>query len=85
VGFSLVSCDRERVDREREAEEVQKLARVSNAMSAPEPECVLEVAVDGFGVGATREEPFEVRVVGRDGAEVLGTVEFVRRVFVVAV
>jgi hypothetical protein len=76
---------RERVHGESEAEEVEVLACVSDAVRAPEPHGVVEMTVDGFGVVATREEPFEVGVARRDRSEVLGPVELARLVLVVAV
>ena len=82
---SLVAVERERVDGEGEAEEVEVLAGVADAVGASEPHGVVEVTVDGFGVVAAGEEPFEVGVAGRDGPEVLGPVELPGGVFVVAV
>jgi hypothetical protein len=76
---------RERVDREGKAEQVEQLALVSDAVGAAEPHGVVEVAVDGFGAVAPREEPFEVGVAGRNGPEVLGPVQLARRVLAVAV
>jgi len=61
------------------------LAGVADAVGAAEPHGVVEVAVDGLGVVAAGEEPFEVGVAGWDGAQVLGAVELARRVLVVAV
>ena len=80
-----MSVQRERVHGEGEAEEVEVLAGVSDAVGASEPHGVVEVAVDGFGVVAAGEEPFEVGVAGRDGPEVLGPVELPSAVVVVAV
>ena len=78
-------CERERVDHERVAEQVEVLAGVADAVGAAEPEGVVEVAVDGLGVVAARVEPLEVGVAGRDGPEVLGAVELAGGVVVVAV
>src|SRR5262249_9396681 len=83
--LASVAVQRQRVDRECEPDEVQQLADVSDAVSAAEPHCVVEVTVDGLGVVASREEPFEVGIAGRDGAKVLGAVELARGVLVVAV
>ena len=41
-----VSVSRERVDHEREAEEVDVLACLADAVGAAEPECVVEVPID---------------------------------------
>ena len=61
------------------------LAGVSDAVGASEPHGVVEVTVDGLGVVAAREQPLKVGVARRDGSEVLGPVELVGLVFVVAV
>src|SRR5690349_5605601 len=58
---------------------------MADAVCASEPECVLEGAVDAFGVVASGIEPVEVGVSGRDGAYVFRPVEFAPLVFVVAV
>ena len=70
-----VRCRARRVDHEREADEVEVLAFVADAVGASEPEAVVESAVDALGVVASPVEPCEVGVVGRDGPDVLGAVE----------
>jgi len=50
--MSLVAVQGERVDHQREAEEVEVLAGVADAVSASEPHGVVEMPVDGFGVVA---------------------------------
>jgi hypothetical protein len=64
---SLVTVEREAVDHERVAEEVQELAGVSDAVGGSEPEGVSEVAVDRFGVVATRERRAKSGSVGGMG------------------
>jgi hypothetical protein len=54
---SLVAVERETVDHEGVAEEVEVLAGAADAVGASEPEGVFEVAVDGFGVIASGVEP----------------------------
>lgn len=76
---------RERVHGEGEAEEIQQLVGVADAVRAPEPHGVVEVTVDGLRVVTTREEPFEGGIARRDRSEVLGPVQLPCRVFVVAV
>jgi hypothetical protein len=44
-------------------------------LGAPDPEAVVDAAVDGLGVEAARVEALEVGVAGRDGADVFGAVE----------
>ena len=61
----VVQC--ERVDGECEAEQVEVLAGVADAVGAAEPHGVVEVAVDGFGVVAAGEEAVEVGVSGGMG------------------
>src|SRR4051812_33415738 len=80
-----MSVQRERVHAEGEAEEVEVLAGVSDAVSTPEPHGVVEVTVDGLGVVTAWEEPFEVGVTRRDGPEVLGPVELAGLVVLVGV
>src|SRR5439155_102062 len=77
---SSVSVEGEAVDHEGVAEEVEVLAGVADAVGAPDPEGVFEVAVDGFGVVAPGVEPREVGVGGCDGPDVLGSVETPSRV-----
>jgi hypothetical protein len=50
LGFASVAVERERVDREREAEEVEVLAGVADAVGAAEPYGVVEVATRLAGV-----------------------------------
>jgi hypothetical protein len=69
----FVECDA--VDAEGEADEVDVLSCVANRVGASEPEGVVEVTVDGFGVVASGVEPAEVAVAGRDRSDVLGAVE----------
>ena len=75
----------ERVHHQRVAEQVDVLADMADGVGASEPERVVELTVDALGVVATRVEPAEVIVVGRDRPEVLGPVQLARRVRVVAV
>ena len=63
---SLVAMEREAVDHECVAEEVEVLAGVADAVGASEPEGVFEVAVDRLGVVAAGIQPGEVGV-GRVG------------------
>jgi hypothetical protein len=79
-----VVLEREGIDRDREAEEVQRLAGVPDAVGAAEPHGVVEVAVDGLGVVAAGKEPLEVRVARRDRSAVLGPVELSGDVLVIA-
>jgi hypothetical protein len=60
-----VSSSCERVDHEREADEVEVLALVAEAAGASEPEAVVESPVEACEVG----------VVGGYGPDVLGAVE----------
>ena len=57
------------------ADEVDLLAEAAEAVSSPEEQCVLEVPVDGFGVVPARVKAGEVGIRGRDGPDVLGSVE----------
>jgi hypothetical protein len=74
----------ERVHRDGEAEEVQQLPGVPDAVGPAEPHGVVEVPVDGLGVIAAGEETLEVRVARRDRSEVLGPVELSGDVLVIA-
>jgi hypothetical protein len=65
----------EPVDHECVAEQVEVLAVVADAVGAPEPECVVEVAVDRLGVVAAGVKAREVRVGGGDGSDVFGSVQ----------
>jgi hypothetical protein len=49
---SSVPVKRDSVDREREADEVEVLAGVPDAMGSTKPHGVVEVPIDGFGVVA---------------------------------
>ena len=49
---SPVAVEREAVDHEGVAQEVEELALVADAVGSAEPEGVVEVAVDGLGVVA---------------------------------
>ena len=60
-----MAVEREAVDHEGVAEQVEELAFVSHAVGAAEPEGVVEVAVDALGVVASCVEFGEVRVVRR--------------------
>src|SRR5438034_11475081 len=82
---ALVAVPGEAVDHEREADEVEVLAFVADAVSASEPEAVVESAVDAFGVVAAAVEQREVWVASGDGPKVFGAVELAARVFVGAV
>jgi tagatose-1,6-bisphosphate aldolase non-catalytic subunit AgaZ/GatZ len=55
-----VAVEGEAVDHDGVAEEVERLAVVAEAVCAAEPEGVVEVAVDGFGVVAAGVEAREV-------------------------
>jgi hypothetical protein len=81
----VVSSSGEGVDREREADEVEVLAFVADAVRASEPEAVVESAVDALGVVAAPVEAGEVGVVGGDGSNVFGAIELASNVFVGAV
>src|SRR4051812_31148216 len=83
--MSLVAMERERVDRQREAEEIEVLAGMGGAVRTGEPHGVVEVTVDGLGIVAARKQPFEVGIAGWDGPEVFGPVQLPRRILVVAV
>ena len=72
------------VHEQRVADEVDLLAEVADAMGPSEEQCVLEVPVDGFGVVPSRVKASEVGIAGRDGPDVLGSVEALGPVLVVA-
>jgi hypothetical protein len=80
-----VAVERESVDHERVAQQVEELAVVADAVSAAEPEGGVEVAVDALGVVAPCVELREVWVRWRDDADVFGPVELPRRVLGCAV
>ena len=73
------------VDAERVRDHVQQLSSVPDAVGPSQPEGVVEVAVDAFGVVASPLEDFEVGVAGWDLADVLGPVELALRVLRVRV
>ena len=75
----------ERVDAQGVGEDVESLAEVADAVCSAEPEGVVEVTVDAFGVVTATVEPFEVGVAGRDWSDVLGAVEAAFAIVVVAV
>ena len=72
---SPVEVECEAVDAQGVGEQVEGLAQMADAVCSSEPEGVIEVTVDAFGVIATRVETVEVGVVGWDRAQVLGAVE----------
>ena len=82
---SLVAVEREPVDHEGVAEEVEELAGVADAVGSSEPEGVFEVAVDRLGVVAAGKSRAKSGSDGRDGPDVLGPVELAGRVVGVAV
>jgi hypothetical protein len=83
--MALVPMERGRGDRQCEAEKIEVLACVSDAVRTAEPHGVVEVTVDGFGVVAAGKQLFEVGIAGCDGPEVFGPVQLPRRILVVAV
>jgi hypothetical protein len=83
--MSTVSVERESVDHQGVAEEVEVLAGVADAVRAADPESVFDVAVDRFRVVASRVETREVRIRRWDGPYVLGAIELACDVFCVAV
>ena len=85
VAALSVSDEGEAVDAEGVGDEVEVLALVADAVGSAEPEGVVEVAVDGFGVVASFVERGEVRIGCGDGSDVLGAVEPASGVFVGAV
>ena len=58
-----------------EADQVEVLAGVADGVGPSEPEGVVEVAVDRFGVVAAGIQPGKVRISRGDLADVLGAVE----------
>ena len=66
--------EREAVDHQRVAQQVEGLALVAEAVGPAEPEAVVEGAVDALRVVAAGVDAFEVRIVGGDGPDVLGPV-----------
>ena len=77
-----MSCAGEGVDHEREADEVEVLSLVADAVGASEPEAVVESTVDALGIVAPPVEAGEVGVFGGDGPDVFGAVEFAANVVV---
>jgi hypothetical protein len=82
---SAVFVDGDAVHREGKADEVEVLSGVSDGVGPPEPEGVVEVAVDGLGVVTSGVEPSEIGICWWDGSDVLGAVEAPSLVFVVGV
>ena len=82
---SPVEVECEAVDAQGVGEQVEGLAQMADAVCSSEPEGVVKVAVDAFGVVATGVETVEVRVVGWDRSQVLGAVELALLVVGVAV
>jgi len=80
-----IQVQRDRVDAQPVCQQVQCLTAVADAVGSAEPEGVVEVAVDAFGIVASPVEAFEIGVAVRDGAHVFGAVELACAVFVVAV
>ena len=68
-----------------EADQVEVLAGVADGVGQSEPEGVVEVAVDRFGVVAAGIQPGKVRISRGDLADVLGAVEAPSFVFGVGV
>ncbi len=68
-----------------EADQVEVLAGVADGVGPSEPEGVVEVAVDRFGVVAAGIQPGKVRISRGDLADVLGAVEAPSFVFGVGV
>ena len=86
LGAALsVPGEGEAVHAEGVGDEVEVLALVADAVGSAEPEGVVEVPVDGFGVVASFVERGEVQVGHGDGSDVLGAVEPASGVFVGAV
>jgi len=73
------------VHADSETDQVDVLTGVADGVGASEPERVVEVAVDGFGVVTPRVESGEVGVSGWDGPDVLCAVEPTAVVVVVGV
>ncbi|MGZ0218757.1 MAG: S-layer homology domain-containing protein [Acidimicrobiales bacterium] len=69
---SAVFVDGDAVHREGTADEVEVLSGVSDGVGPPEPEGVVEVAVDGLGVVTSGVEPSEIGICWWDGSDVLG-------------
>ena len=65
----FVECDG--VDADGEAQQVDVLSGVADRVGPTQPEGVVEVPVDGFGVVASGVEGSEVGVVWRDRPDVL--------------
>jgi len=72
----------EGVDHECEADEIEVLALVADAVGASEPQTVIEATVDALGIVTATIQPREVRVAGGDGPDVLGPVELAAGVVV---
>lgn len=80
LGRPDVPRPRQRVHHQRVTEEVQQLTAVAETVSAAQPHRVLEGPVHRLRVVTPTEEAAEVRVVRRNGAYVLGSVELARLV-----
>jgi hypothetical protein len=75
---------RQRVHGKRISEQVEPLTVGADGVGSAEPERVIERPVDGLGIVASGIERPECRIGGRDGSDVLGSVELPHAVFVVA-
>jgi hypothetical protein len=75
-----VSVQGEAVDAEREGEQVQVLAGVTDRVRTPQPQGVIEGPVDRLGIVATPVQPIEVRICCWDRSDVLGPVELASNV-----
>jgi hypothetical protein len=84
-GAFAVSGSGEGVDHGREADEVEVLSFVADAVGASEPQTVVETAIDALGVVAAPVEAREVGVAGGDGPNIFGAIELASNVFVGAV
>jgi hypothetical protein len=71
----VVTMQGQAVHAEREREQVQMLACVTNRVRPPKPERVVECTVDRLSVIAPLVQTGEVRIGGRDGPDVFGAVE----------
>ena len=85
VSSPSVEVEGEAVDAQGVGEEIQALAVAADAVGSAQPEGVVEMTVDAFGVVPTPVEAVEVGIVGRDWAQVFGSVELALRVVGVAV
>lgn len=76
---------RDGVDAEGVGEHVEGLAEMADAVCPTQPDGVVEVTVDAFGVVAAPVEPFEVGITGRDRPHVLGAIELALAVLIITV